>query len=155
MCIRDRLKSLRSQAKVAEFAAREAAEKAQRELAALRAAVDKRALEMLSAASQTAATMTDAAERLAAEIRQRAEASAAQTLAHAAQQRDNFAKIFAALGDLATAEAFAPGAKKAAAVKKVNTATKASATTVKAAPQKAAASKTTRATKPTASRTTK
>jgi DivIVA domain-containing protein len=149
------LKALRSQANIAELAAREAAEKAQRELAALRAAVDKRALETLGAASQTAATITDAAERLAAEIRQRAEASAAQTLAHAAQQRDNFANIFAALGDLATAEAGPPSAKKVAAVKKVMTATKASATTVKAAPQKAAASKTTRATKPTASRTTK
>jgi len=154
------LKALRSQTKIAQYKALEAADKAARDLDALRAAVDKRALAALASASEGAATITETAERLAADIRVRAEAQAQALLAATTKQRDALAKIFTDLGDLATggvkrqaaqkAPAKAPATTKAAPAKKPTTAKKPVATTVKAEPQKSA-----RATKPTATRSTK
>ena len=143
------LKAIRAQAKVAAYQAREAADKAARDLDSLRAAVDKRALAALASASQGAATITETAERLATDIRVRAEAEARALLAATSKQRDALTKMFADLGDLATGAVNKPTTQKAPA-KKPTTAKKPAATTVKAEPQKSA-----RASKPTASRTSK
>jgi DivIVA domain-containing protein len=125
------LKSIRAQAKVAQFQAREAADKAARDLDTLRAAVDKRALAVLAGASESAARMTETAERLAADIRVRAEAQAQALLTDTDKQREALSKMFAELGELATGAAKKPAAQKAQAKDS-------SATNVKAEPQKSA-----------------